>query len=145
MELVKGALGRPYSGDNPQPVAFPKGGGASKGGLAMAQAKHQAAIPLREISVPELVSMAIHRRRRMMEKGKTSLRVVVPLPPHLVPPTSGVYSTAMGDVSIKSVFKASEGRWIVTVKLPSDEGFKVAELVKSPNSSQSIQPSPSQQ
>ncbi len=98
----------------------------------MAQAKQltqQAA--LREVSVSELVAAAIHRRRRMMEKGKTSLRVVVPLPASLIPPPSGQYSTAIGEVSIKSVFKPSEGRWICVVKLPSAEGFTIADHISS--------------
>jgi hypothetical protein len=91
-------------------------------------------LSIRELSIQEVVAMAIHRRRRLLKEGKTSLRVVVPLRPDLVPPPSGQYSTALGEVVIRSVYKPVEGRWLVVVKLPSNEGFTIADHIStSPN------------
>jgi hypothetical protein len=99
------------------------------------QAAQQAdTLPIREMQVQELIALAIYRRRRMMEQGKSSLRVVVPLPASIIPPPSGQYTTAIGEVSVKSIFKDAEGRWICVVKLPSQEGFKFKDLLPNPPS-----------
>jgi hypothetical protein len=91
----------------------------------MAQQEHQ--LPLRELTVSELISLAIHRRRRLLSQGRTTRRIVLFLPPYLLPPPPGEYESFMGVVRISSVFKPTEGRWIVTVRLPLPEegaGFK---------------------
>jgi hypothetical protein len=100
----------------------------------MAQAKTQAQatqpLPIREVSIQEIVAMAIHKRRK---EGKSSLRVELSLPPSMVPPPSGSYTTAVGDVSLKSIFKATKGRWFCIVKFPQ-EGFKLADFLPNPPS-----------
>jgi len=85
---------------------------------------------LREVSVPEMVSKALFLYRKRAKEGKTSRRISFPLPPHLLPPEEGVYETSLGEVAIKAVFKSAEGRWWVTVKLPSSHGFSLKDHIK---------------
>ncbi len=93
---------------------------------------------LKELGVAEVIAMAISIRRKLVAKGKTTRRVGFYLRPHLIPPSSGVYESAMGKVRIFSTFSQERGAWFVQVKLPDpEEGFEVADLVKNP-------PSPSQ-
>jgi hypothetical protein len=132
------------------PQAGPKGqaishlyGWTGKGGSAMTQVaqaqtaqaaqQQQTSIPLREMSIPEVVAAAISRRRMMLTKGKTSRRVVLHLKPHLIPPPSGSYQCAIGEVRIFSKFDQDRGAWLVEVKLPPDEGFRIADFVKGPS------------
>jgi len=94
-----------------------------------AQAQPTAALAIRTISVPEAVSLAINKRRREMQKGRTSRRVSVILQPHLIPPPSGEYQTYLGLVRIRSVFKPNEGRWVMVVILPETEGFRLSDHI----------------
>ncbi len=95
---------------------------------------------LRELGVAEVVAMAIGIRRKMLANGKTTRRVGFYLKPHLIPPPTGAYESAMGEVKIFSKFSQERGAWFVQVKLPDPEkGFEVADLVKNQPS-----PSPSQ-
>ncbi len=96
----------------------------------MKQAKAQA---LREMSVAEVISAAVHKRRKALAQGRTSRRVVLFLPPYLLPPPSGEYESFMGVVRISSIFRPTEGRWIVTVLLPEDGGFKLRDHLSSNN------------
>jgi hypothetical protein len=93
-------------------------------------AKEQQKIQLRDVSVAEAIAMAVFRRRKMIERGKTSRRVVIPLPSHLIPPQSGEYNVAIGRVKITSLFKQEEGRWIMVVRLPADEGFELKDHLR---------------
>jgi len=95
----------------------------------MKQAKAQA---LRELSVAEVISAAVHKQRKALAQGRTSRRIVLFLPPYLLPPPPGKYESFMGVVKISSVFKPTEGRWIVTVLLP-EEGFKLRDHLSSNN------------
>ncbi len=103
------------------------------------QAKGQEPLRLKELGIAEVLALAIHRKRAMEKKGKTTRRVTLSLAPWQIPPRSGVYSTYLGDVKIYSVFRAEEGRWIVMVKLPITEGFTVKDHI-----AQKPSPSPSQ-
>ena len=112
----------------------------------MAQHKPKAAqqsLPIRELSVPEVIAQALYLRRK---RGKTSRRVTIFLPPSLLPPKDGTYDTFLGEVQIRSVFSAAQGRWICVVKLPP-EGFTIADHVSSntPPSQQPSQPKSSRQ
>ncbi len=142
MELVTGALGQALPGDNPQPAVLSKERGCVQGGGVMSQVKAQQAapkqtaqaqaqapqkMPLRELSVMEVFSMALDRRRRT---EKESRRVVLFLRPHLIPPKGGVYDTVCGSIRIYSKFVPERGQWLVEVKLPPLTGFTVADHIK---------------
>jgi len=123
--IGEGRLGRPYSGDYPQPaLSLSWEGAPQKGGSAMNQPQQAQAekLPLREMGVQEVVALAIAVRR----KGKESRRVNLLLKPQYIPPNSGEYETAMGKIKLKSVFLQERGRWAVTVVLPA-EGFTIAD------------------
>jgi len=77
-------------------------------------------IPLRDLSIHEVVAMALHKRRT---SGKESRRVVLFLKPSLIPPSTGQYETALGPVKVFSMFLMEQGKWLLEVKLPNESGF----------------------
>ena len=121
-------------GITPSPP-LPFCGSAAKGGADMrkpvaaatpAQGQNQQPqIQLREVSISELVAMAINKRRKMLREGKTTRRIPLFLAPHLIAPASGTYETSIGTIRVISTFRPSEGRWVVTVCLPAESGFQV--------------------
>ncbi len=96
---------------------------------------------LKLVSAEEITARAYYLYLKRLEQGKTSKRITVVLKPTELPPKKGDY----GGVRILPYFNATKGKWYVTVILPSFEGFKLAELIKSPNPFQSTQLSPSKQ
>ncbi len=146
MELVTGASGRPYSrGITPSLSSSPKGEDAPKGGSAMAQQSQQQAqantvqqaavqvVPIRELTLEELVARAIYRKMQLEKKGKTSRRVVLSLSPKEVPPKSGTYATALGDIRIFVKFEPEKGRWLAEIKFPPTSGFQFKDAVQGPS------------
>ncbi len=119
--------------------------------LAMAQqvakaAQQQAqkqAVPLREVSVAEIVARAISIQRKREDQGKTSRRVPLFLRPNEIPPKSGTYGTSWGEVRIFSKFLPDQGKWLVEVRLPRNEGFPIRDYVKKPSPSPTETPSQS--
>ena len=103
----------------------------------MAQQRKQQQQLLREVQLPELLARALFLYRKRCRLGKTSRRITLLLNPSEVPPEDGRYDTFMGEVEVKSIFK--EGKWITTVKLPPQEGFKLGDHCSIPS-----RPSPSQ-
>jgi len=101
---------------------------AAQGQQPQGQATQQP-IPLRTLSVPEVVAMAISRRRALLAKGKTSRRVPLYLRPSLIPPPSGRYQCSIGEVRIYSRFDQEKGAWFVQITLPETEGFKLGDFV----------------
>jgi len=91
---------------------------------------------LRLLSVSEVVARAIDLRRKRESQGKTSLRVPFCLRPNEIPPRTGRYDTGVGEVRIFTKFLPDQGRWLVEVKLPRNEGFLIRDHVKNPSSSQ---------
>jgi hypothetical protein len=96
--------------------------------------KQHQQMQLREVSLPEAVALAVARRRQLLRRGKTTRRITIPLPAHLIPPPSGRYECSLGEVKISSCFKHEEGKWILLVVLP-EESFKVKDFVSDPSSS----------
>jgi hypothetical protein len=94
---------------------------------AQAQASQQAPIFIRELTIMEVVSMALHKKR---VSGKESRRVVLHLRPSLIPPKSGTYQTTIGPVKVFSKFMQEEGRWLLEVKLPNESGFPLGDHIK---------------
>jgi hypothetical protein len=92
-------------------------------------------VPIRELSLEEVIALAISKRRRLLAKGKTSRRVGFYLKPHLIPPPTGTYQSVMGEVKIFSRFDQDRGAWFVQVRLPEAEGFKLGDYVKPDNNS----------
>jgi len=80
---------------------------------------------IKQLSVPEILAKALFLYRKRVKKGKTSRRITIFLPPNLLPPEDGGYETALGVVTIKSIFKSAEGRWVCVIKLPPQEGFQL--------------------
>ena len=100
---------------------------------------------IRQASVPEVVARAYHAYLRNLRRGRSSKRVTVWLPSHLLPPDEGVYETGFGSVRIRPFFLREQGRWAVTVIFPA-EGFKVSDFVQPqqpPQKPKSSPPSPS--
>jgi hypothetical protein len=91
------------------------------------QTQQKTALPLREMSVIELVSLAMDRRRK---RKRESRRVPIRLKPSLIPPPTGEYETSLGRVRIYSRFEPEEGGWFVEVKLPNQSGFKLSDHLK---------------
>jgi len=95
----------------------------------MAQATHKqvqqqatqaqaAQLPLRELSISEIVAMALFKKRK---QNKASRRITLFLKPSMVPPKDGTYETGIGEVRLKSVYQPQQGRWIVVAVLPPEE------------------------
>jgi hypothetical protein len=93
-------------------------------------ATQHAGLPIREVSIAELISLAIARRRKLEKEGKTSRRISLLLNPRLIPPADGEYDVAIGKVRIRSVFLVNKGRWAVTVILPPSSGFELKDHLK---------------
>jgi hypothetical protein len=141
MELVRAASGGPSKGDYPQPTApLLWGVRPRKEVEAMSQnpRKEVAAMnhnptqfQIREISLPELISIAIAKRRKLAREGKTSRRISLLLNPRLIPPDVGEYETSIGRVKVHSVFLKDRGQWAVTIVLPQDSGFQLKDHLPS--------------
>jgi hypothetical protein len=91
--------------------------------------QQQVQLRLRQLSVEEAVALAYARRRALLKQGRTTRRITVPLKPYLIPPPSGRYISALGEVRIFSSFSVDQGKWFMTVVLPTTEGFQVKDFL----------------
>jgi len=134
--IGEGRLGRPYSGDYPQPaLSLSLEGAPQKGGSDMKQAdknnQQVSTAEFRELDITEVVAIALDKRRRT--NRESSRRVVLWFRPALIPPSTGQYETTLGTVSIFSRFMNDRGAWLVEVKLPHQSGFSIKDHVKGPS------------
>jgi hypothetical protein len=116
MELVRAASGGSSKGDYPQPTAFPNGGGAAKGGVAM----------IKEMSILHLASLAA-RKVASKERKEVIVRIS---PPYVPGFKRGTYETPYGVIKVAVWLDQQEGLWKAKVRFLDQEGFQVKELAK---------------